>query len=476
MAESLKQKTKHALYWRFLDLLTGQCLTFAIGIVMARLLSPTDYGVAAIPSIFLVVASIFSNAGFGQAMVRKPELTDADIATAFYYGTGMGLLIYTGFFFAAPLIADFYSTPVLTPLTRVAAIGFLTGPLGGAQGIILQRRMDFRTPTLVGFVIKIVCGVTGITMAYHGYGVWALAISGLLGSLMSLAAVWYIVRWVPRVPWSRESFRYLWGFGNKMILSQLLNCIYTNVVPGFIGKYFSPAALGIFNRAKGYADLPTQTLTQTVQSVTFPALSKVQDDPERLRAAYRRIIRSMAFVVFPAMLGLAALARPLIVAFITEKWLPCAVLLQILCFAMMWQPIHSVNLNLLTVKGRSDLFLRLELVKKGYGIVILFATLPLGLVAYCLGFLAGYLLELPVNTYYTGKLIGYGLRQQLRDLLPTLALSLAMFAAVWGLTLVIDGVWWQIAAGIPLGVAIYAGGAWLMRFEEIDYVLYMLRR
>lgn len=474
--DGLRHKTKRALYWKFFDMLSAQGMQFMVGIFMARLLSPDDYGVAAIPGIFLSVAGIFANAGFGTAMIRKPRLTEEDLATAFYYSLGMGVLIYTAVFCCSPLIADFYGKPVLRPLMRVTALGFLVGPLGAAQGILMTRQMNFKTPTQVGIVIKLISGAIGISMAYAGYGVWALVISSLLSGWIGLGITWYIVRWYPKCGWSRESFKYLWGFGNKLMASQLFNSLYTNVVPGFIGKYYSPAELGLYNRADGYAMLPSLSIISTVQSVTFPALSKVQDDIEKLRNAYRQILRDIAFVVFPLMMGLAALARPLIVALITDKWIACVVLLQLICFARMWQPIHSINLNLLNVKGRSDLFLRLEFIKKGYGVCIIAATIPFGLTVFCIGNIISSVVELAVNTYYTGKLTGHGFVHQMRDLGPTFLLAVSMFAVVYGLTFVIPGEWAQIAVGVPAGALVYLGGAWLMRFREIKDALYMLKR
>ena len=473
--ESLKSKTKRGFYWKFLDLFANQVMQFIIGIFMARMLSPEDYGITAIPAVFMVVAGLFASAGFGQAMVRKQNLTEEDLSTAFYYSVGMGVLIYILFFFASPWVADFYDAPVLKPLIRVTALGFIYGPINTPQNIIFQRRLDFKTPTKIGVVSKILYGIVGISMAYMGYGVWALTISTMFAGIVSMLLNFYVIRWYPKTGWSKESFRYLWGYGNKFMGSQVINTLYNNIAPIFIGKYYSTADLGVYNRASGYAQLPSQTLTGVIQNVSFPVLSKIQDDGERLAQNYRRLLKSAVFVVFPCMMLLAALAHPLVIALITAKWESCVILLQILCFSLMWYPVHAINLNLLLVKGRTDWFLKLEIIKKCYGIVILLATLPLGLVIFCTGSIVSSLISLAVNTYYTGKLIQMGFWKQMKDLMPILLLSLLVFVVVYGITLVVSNEWVQIIVGGSVGVVLYLGIAYLFRFEELDAMKYMIR-
>ena len=257
-------------------------------------------------------------------------------------------------------------------------------------------------------------------MAYMGYGLWALVISGVFSSFFGLIVIVWVVKWYPRTGWSRESFNYLWGYGNKMLASSLLDTAYNNITPVFVAKYYSPADLGVYNRSQNYAIMPSQNITGVIQNVTFPVLSKMQDNDEYLARNYRRMLKTTAFIVFPLMMLLAGLARPLILTMITAKWEACIILLQLMCFSMMWYPIHAINLNLLQVKGRTDLFFRLEVIKKIIGLSILIVTLPLGLVVFCIGGIISSLVCLVVNTYYTGKLINVGYLKQMRDLFPTL--------------------------------------------------------
>ena len=476
MAEqNLKRQTKKGLYWRFAEQFSNYGMQFVIGIFMARLLSPSDYGITALPAVFFAVAGIFAGAGFGSAMVRKPELKEEDLSTAFYYSTGVGILAYILLFLASPWIADFYNTPVLKPLIRVSALGFLYGPMGTPQGIILQRRLDFKTPMKISVVCKISAGIIGIVMAFYGYGVWSLTISGMLSGIIGLICNWYVVKWYPKTGWSKESFKYLWGYGNKLMASQLIDTVYANITPIVIGKFYSPADLGIYNRASGYAKLPSQNITATIQGVTFPVLSKMQNDDKALARNYRRILKTTAFIVFPLMMLLAALAHPLIIIMITKKWEACVLLLQIICFSMMWYPIHAINLNLLQVKGRTDYFLKLEIIKKIYGIIILAATLPFGLIVFCIGRIFSSFISLIVNTYYTGKLIDCGFWAQMKDLIPILVLSLVTFLISWGITFIFSNLWLQLIIGGITGTAFYLGTAYLLKMDQLNDVKYMLK-
>lgn len=474
--DNLKHKTKKGLYWQAANHFSNYGIQFIVGVVMARLLSPVDYGITALPAVFMAVAGLFASGGFGTAMVRKSELKEEDLATAFYYSLGVGIICYVILFFVSPWIADFYNTPVLTPLIRITALGFIYGSIGTPQNIILTRRLDFKTPTKIGVVCKIIGGIIGIAMAYYGFGIWALAISGMISGIMGLIMNWYVVRWYPKTGWSKVSFQYLWGFGNKFMASQLLNTVYENIAPIIIGKYYSPADLGIYNRAQSYAALPSQGIYGIVNSVTFPVMSKLQHDNALLAHEYRRMLKVTAFVVFPVMTLLAGVARPLIILMLTAKWEACIILLQILCFSLMWYPVHAINLNLLLVRGRSDYFLRLEIIKKVYGIVLLAVTLPFGIIVFCLGGFFFNIIGLVINTHYTGKLINCGFMAQMRDLLPSFTLSLLAFALSFGLTFRFESLWAQLIVGGVSGACAYLGIAFILGREELQDVKYMLSR
>ncbi len=476
MEENLKGKTKKGLYWSFFNQFSGYGMNFIIGIVMARLLSPSDYGITALPAVFMLVAQQLQDGGLSGALIRKDDMTEHDLSTSFYYSLCLGVFLYVVLFFAAPWIADFYNTPVLVPLMRITALGFLWGPLATPQTVILKRRLDFKTPTKISIVNRIIGAALGITLALMGYGLWALVISGLVTGILYVIFNWLAVRWLPKTGWSKASFKYLWNYGNKMMASGLLDTLYNNIAPIFIGKYYSPAQLGVYNRAQGYASMPSSNITGVIAGVSFPVLSKMQNDNEALASNYRRMLKVSAFVIFPLMLMLSALARPLVITMITAKWEGCIILLQIICFSMMWYPIHAINLNLLQVKGRSDLFLRLEIIKKIMGVSILVVTLPMGLVQFCCGGIISSMISLVINTYYTGKLIQVGYWKQMKDLIPILLLSLLMFGCIHAVIYFIPNMLVQLIAGGMVGVIVYLGGAYLLRFEELKDVKYLLNR
>lgn len=474
--KNLKQKTKKALYWKFAEQFSNYGVTFIIGIFMARLLSPSDYGITALPAVFMAVAATFVDAGFTSALIRKPEIDDNDLTTTFIYNAIVGLVCYALLFISSPWIADFYNTPVLKSLMRITALSFIFYPIGVPQTILLKRKLDFKTPARITVVVRLLSGAVGLTMAYTGYGIWALVISTLFSSIADTALKLVVVRWWPRGKWSKESFSYLWNYGNKMMASGLMNTMYSNITPVIVGKFFSTSDLGVYNRAHGYAVLPSQQIHSAVMAVSFPVLSKIQDDSERLLAIYRRMINTSTFVIFPIMMLLAALARPVIIVMITEKWIDSIILLQLLCFSLMWYPVHGINLNMLMVRGRSDLFLKLEIIKKILGITILCCSLPFGLVAFCGAQIVSSVLSLYVNTWYTEKFYNFGFLKQMKDILPTLVLGLVMF---WGVILfiqLIDNLILQIVLGGLLGSTIYLGGAFLFKYKQIDDVKYLLRR
>ena len=478
MSESnLKTRTKSAIYWRFGQQAVSYLMAFVIGIAMARVLSPSDYGITALPAVFIAIsAAIIGNGSFGMALVRKPEVTEEDLSTAFYYSLGMGLLFYLILWFTSPFIADFYDTPVLEDLMHVTSLSFLYGALGTPQKIILQRRLDFKTPAIIAIVCQIVAGAVGLSLAYTGHGVWALVLSNLVSGLLNQIIMMVYVRWLPKAKWSRESFKYLWNFGSKFILTGLINTGYNNITPVIVGKFYSPAALGEYNRAQNYANLPSCQISTVLESVTFPVLAKLQDNIEHMIATYRRMIRVSAFIIFPLMMLLAALARPLVIVMITDKWEGCIYLLQIMCFYKMWYPIHSLNLNILTVTGRTDLFLKLEIAKKIVGLTFMCCFLPMGLVAFCYACIGSEFIELAINTWYTKKLYNYGFLKQMKDLMPIIFLSIALFVAAHAMTCIFDNLYVQILTGFTVAAVVYLGGALLFKFEELKDVKFLLKR
>ena len=472
--ESLKNKTKKGLAWSMIERFATQGVQFLFGIILARLLSPDDYGIIAMPLVFLAIAQCIIDSGFSTALIRKPELTEDDLSTAFYFNIGIGILCYAVLFFSSPLIADFYHTPILSSLLKVTALAVLFNPLCAVQQAILTRKIDFKTQAIVSLSGAVVSGIVGLYMAYNGFGVWSLVFQQVGGYVMRTILLWILGKWKPKRKWSWESFHYLWGFGSKMLGSGLLDTIYNNIYPIVIGKYFSAQDLGNYTRAQQFSSLPSSNVTGVLQRVTFPVLSSIQNEDERLAKNYRKILKLSAFLVFPMMLMLSAIANPLVRILLTDKWIGCVILLQIVCFQMMWYPIHAINLNLLTVKGRSDLFFRLEIFKKIMGVCIMFITIPHGIIWMVSGGIVSSMLSLIINTYYTGKLINVGYFKQMGDLLPIFGVSFIMWLIVHAIISLSSNLYCQLVLGISLGAIVYLIGAKIFLKVEFNDALSMV--
>lgn len=455
MADSLKSKTQKGILWSAIEHLGGTGIQFLISLVVARLLSPEDYGVIAIPVVFIGIAQVFISSGFGGALIRKPELSDKDLSTAFYFNIIVGIVCYALLFIASPYIASFYHNKILTSLVQVAGLALILNPLCIVQTSLLTRKIDFKKQAVITTAGTFIGGIVAILMAYRGLGVWSLVVQQVLTYVIRTIMLWLTTEWVPKSAWDKESFRYLWGFGSRMLGASLLDNVYKYLAPLIIGKFYTPTDLGEYTKGREFSTIPAQTLDGIMQRVTFPVLSSIQNDDERLRRNYRKMIELSCFVVFPIMLLLAALIKPVIIVILTDKWVGAAIYVQIICFASMWYPVHSINLNLLQVKGRSDLFLRLEIIKKIICIIVMLCTLPLGVIYFAASGILTSLISLFINTYYTGKYYQLPLRIQLHDIWPSFLGSILTWATALVTTLLISNEYVAIILGGILGVLVY---------------------
>lgn len=472
---SLKEKTISGVIWNAIGRFSTQGMSFVFTMLIARMLMPEDYGVLAMLGIFMAIAGTFIDSGFANALVRKPDRTETDMATVFYFNIAVAFFFYAVLWFAAPYIADFYNQPLLLPITRIVALNFVIGSFGSVAGLQFTFRLDFKTPAKLGVANCIFNGTLTLFLAYEGYGVWAIVWSGIAGNVFNVLLLYIVVRWKPLWAFSWKSFREMFSYGSKLLFSRLLDTTYNNLYPLIIGKFFSPSILGLYGRASNLAHFPSSNITSILQGVTFPILSTIQNEDERLMDAYRRFITMSAFVVFPLMVGLAAVADPFIRLTLTDKWEGAIYLLQIICFALMWYPVHAINLNVLQVKGRSDYFLKLEVIKKVQGILVLCITVPMGIVAMCYGQVIGSFIALIWNTYYTKKILGYGYFQQMRDLLPILFHAFVMGLLAWGTVQILPTLWLQLIGGILVGGIYYITGAYLFKFRELDEIISIIK-
>lgn len=431
MSESLKHKTVKGVGWSFADNISSSGVSFLVGLVLARLLTPAEYGIMAMIAIFIAISNSIIDSGFSNALIRKTDIKRIDYNTVFFFNLVVGVILYVLLYFCAPSISSFFNEPILIPVTRVIGLVLIINSLGIIQRTIMVREIDFRTQTKISLIASLSSGGIGIVMAFYGYGVWSLVGQQVSRQLLNTVFLWLYSAWRPVCEFSADSFKCLFGFGSKLLLSGLLDTLYKNIYYIVIGRFYSSAQLGQYTRAEQFNTIFSSNLTSVVQRVSYPVLSSIQDEPERLREAYRRVIKTTMLISFACMLGLAAVAKPLILLLIGEKWLVSVSYLQIICFAGMLYPLHAINLNILQVKGRSDLFLKLEIIKKIIAVIPIFLGIMYGIEYMLWGSVLISFIAYFLNSYYSAGLIRYPTIEQIKDVFPTFAVSLSVAFVMW---------------------------------------------
>lgn len=433
MSDGLRSKTLHGLFWSFSNNLGQQGVHFVISIILARLLMPEEFGLIAMMMIFIAVARTFIFSGFGTALVQKRDATHLDECSVFYFNIVLGMAMAGLLCLAAPWIAAFYERPILVPLTRVMSLNLAIGAFGIVHTTLLFKRVDFKTQMKAGMIANVLSGFIGITMAYCGFGVWSLVAQSLGSNLFRTTLLWLFHRWRPAWAFSLASLRTMFSFGSKLLFSGLLDTVFDNLHLIVIGKLFSATDLGFFSRARGLQQLPVRNVSDSVGRVTFSIFCSIQDDKAFLKRGLRKALTTLAMLSFPMMIGLAVVARPLVLVLLTDKWLPCVPYLQLLCVAGALFPLHEINLNVLKAQGRSDLFLRLTILKKVMIVIAIAVTYRWGISAMIAGQIATECLSYWLSIRYTAKMLDYSITQQMRDLMPSLTLASLMGVAVCAL-------------------------------------------
>lgn len=434
MSQSLKQKTVSGLFWSFSDNMANMSIQFVVGIILARLLSPREFGLIGMLTIFIAVSQTFIDSGFSMALLRKKECSEIEYSTVFYFNVIVSIFFSLILFFCAQYISIFFKEPQLKPLLQVLSSGLIIGALGSMQKTILTKKLDFKTQAKISVLSASISGAIGLTMAYADYGVWVLVIMTLSRNACNSFLLWIWTKWRPLWVFSKNAIRELFGFSSKILISALIDTAYRNIYYLVIGKYFSAIDLGYYTRAEGFKNLPSENLMNVIGKVSLPVLSSIQDDKERLKDKYKIMIRSSMFISFVLMLGLAAVAEPMVIALIGEKWRPSVIYLQMLCPIAMLLPLHVVNLNMLTVQGRSDLFLRLEIIKKALAIPVIIVGVFWGIKIMIIGIMVNSVICYFLNSYYSGRMIKYSSWDQIKDILPSFFIAAGMSAAVWALS------------------------------------------
>ncbi|MCB0530688.1 MAG: lipopolysaccharide biosynthesis protein [Lewinellaceae bacterium] len=423
MSKSLSERSLAAIVWVLIDKLGGSVINFVVTIVLARLLSPEDFGLVAMVMVFFELSAVFVESGFSTALIREKTISELDKSTTFIFNLVVSVILYGVLFLCAPYIASFFDQSLLTPIIRVLGLSLIVNSFGIVQNSVLTQEINFKALTIVRFIATVVSGACATFLAFQGWGVWALVVRFVLNDLMSTVFLWVITRWRPTMQFSVASFKRLFGFGSKILAAGLLDKFYTHVYKLLIGKFFAAATLGFYTQANNFTMMVINTLFRTVHSVTYPVLSKLQDDVEKLKVGYRKILQLCSFVIIPALVVLGVLAEPVIVTLVGEKWLPSVPMLQLLCLSGLTYHFSSINLNMLLVLGRSDLSLKLEVIKKVNITIAIVVGLQFGIYGLILGEVITSYINLLINVYYSSKFLKYTLSEQIKDILPTVSIS-----------------------------------------------------
>ena len=458
------------LLWRFAERCGAQAVSFLVSIILARLLAPEAYGTIALAMVFINILQVFVDSGMGTALIQKKDADDLDFSSVFYFNIAACLVLYAGLFLAAPSIAQFYGDPALTALVRALSLTVVVSGVRNIQQSYVSRHLLFKRFFFSTIGSTLASAVVGIAMAYAGFGVWALVGQSLSNVVTGTIILWATVPWRPRRMFSWQRLKGLLSFGWKLLVSSLLDTGYNNLRSLIIGKLYSSADLAYYNQGDKLPNLVITNINASIDSVLLPTMANEQDDPARVRSMTRRAIKTSTYVMAPLMMGLAACAEPLIRLILTEKWLPCVPFLRIFCITYMFWPIHTANLNAIKALGRSDLFLKLEIVKKIVGLTILLCTMWHGVMAMAYSLLLSSVLSQIINTWPNRKLLRYHYLNQLADILPALLLACAMGLAVYCIQFLGWGDLPTLCVQVPVGAALYLAGSALLRLDSFLYL------
>ena len=468
---SLKQKTISGLLWSFIDQFANQGISFIVGIILARLLSPREFGLIGMIVVFIAVSESFINSGFSSALIRKKDCTQTDYSTVFFFNLIAGIVFFVILFFSAPAIGEFFNEPELKSIVQVLGFVLILGSLTIIQRTILTKRIDFKLQARISVIASIGSGIIALTMAFTGFGLWSLVAQRLSREAFNSIFLWLWNRWKPMFVFSKHSFKELFGFGSKIMLNGLLDTLYENINSLVIGKFFSAQDLGFYTRSVLFKDIFSTNLNSIIGRVTYPVLSAMQDDKEKLKTNYQKIIRSTMLITFILMLGMVAIAEPLILSLIGEKWRQSIIYLQMLCFAGMLYPLMALNLNMLQVQGRPDLFLKLGIIKKFFALPGIIFGIYIGIEAMIAWMIFNSFISYYLNSYYSGEMINYPMKEQIKDISPSFGLATAMTITLYLLGLVISfAPVWKLIIQLTAGALFIFITCELTKFKDYIFI------
>ena len=475
---SLQKKAIGGVFWTVVDTFVLKGLSFIAMIILARWLGPAEFGLVGMVAVFIAIGASLTDSGMSASLIRTKNADDKDFSTVFILNLLLSCIVYLLLFFAAPFIADFFKQPILTSVLRVYCLSFVIAAFSSVQLARLNSSMHFKKIAKLNIPGTIVGILVGLLMGYWGYGVWAIVMMYLTTQFVQSISLWLSSSWRPSMKYSKDRAKYHYGFGYKLMLSGLLNTIFQNIYNVVIGRYYSVQELGYFERSKSFNNYPVTVITSVVSKVTYPLLAGIQDDLERVSQVYRKLMRLTFFIIAPVMLGFAAIAYPLFEFVLGEEWLPAVPFFQILCLASMFYPIHAFNLNVFKVYGRSDLFLKLEIVKKALITIGLIVGFQFGVIGLVWSSVITNYIALFINTHYSADMINYSGKKQFMDMVPTFVTSGIMFGFVYlflKLTPNLSAIF-QIVIGGAIGVILYLGMNKIIKTEPLSYLILLIKK
>lgn len=471
---SLRATATKSIFWTFAQQFGSQLIGFGVSLVLARLLLPEEFGLIGMIAVFMAIGQSLINSGLTSSLIRSENADQEDFSTVFFFNLAGSILIYFTIYLCAPLIANFYNQDILIDIIRVYCLSFIINAFSAVQSTRLTKKMDFKTQMLVAIPSLIGSGALGIFLAYSGYGVWSLVWMTLFRDFLNSIQLWIHTKWSPTFVFNFTKFKEHFNFGYKLTLSGILNNFFVNIYQIIIGHYFIASQVGFYTRADSLKQLPVNNLSGALNKVTYPLFASIQNDNVRLKRVYKEIMQMVVFIIAPVLIIMGVLAEPLFRFLFTEKWLPAVPYFQILCLAGILFPIHAYNLNILNVKGRSDLFLKLEIIKKILSVVIIIVSIQYGVIGLVWGQLVSSVLAFFINTHYTGKFLKYNSIEQAQDILPILFLAFFVGATIWGVDNYmsfneLNDLWRLLILG-AFGVALYTSLSFIFKMNSLDSI------
>lgn len=464
------QKVTTNIIWRFLERCGAQLVAFIVSLVLARLLEPETYGIVVLISVFTAILSIFMDSGLGTALIQKKDADDVDFSTVFYFNIVMGLIFYLIMFLIAPVIASFYNNEQLSNLIRVQSLILLIGSVKNVQQAFVSRKMIFKKFFFATISGTIGAGILGVVMAYNGFGVWALIFQSLFNNTIDAIILWFTVKWRPKWKFSFIRLKSLYRFGWKLLVSALIDTVYSKLRQFVIGKIYTPLDLAFYEKGEHFPNFIVSNINSSINSVLLPAMSNYQNDILRLKEMTRKSIKVATYIMMPMMVGLAVCSENIVTLLLTEKWLPCVFFMRIFCFTFAFYPIHVANLNAIQAVGRSDIFLKLEIIKKIIGLLALIATMFVSVKAMAMSLLITSVCSQIINSWPNKKLLNYSYIEQLKDIFPQMIASVAMGCVVFCEKFIPTNIWIKLPIQIISGIIMYYGLSKLFKLDSFDYL------